>query len=79
MIGGGSPILRWTQAQARGLEARLGPDVRAIPCMRYWRPDTTQALAEARAWAPDRLLLLPLYPQYSDATTGSSEREVRRQ
>jgi ferrochelatase len=78
MIGGGSPILRYTELQARGLEQRLGPGHVAFPCMRYWHPDSERAVRDALASEPDRILLLPLYPQCSDATTGSSEREARR-
>jgi len=79
-IGGGSPIRRLTEQQARALEAALAPHIaaRAIVAMRYWHPDTQEATA-ALASAPfDELVLLPLYPQYSFATTGSSLKEWNR-
>jgi ferrochelatase len=77
-IGGGSPQLRWTEAQAAGLAKRLGDGFRCLPCMRYWQPDAPAALRAAIGWGAKRLLLLPLYPQDSDATAGSSERDVER-
>jgi protoporphyrin/coproporphyrin ferrochelatase len=77
---GGSPIRRLTEQQARALEAALRPHIsaRAIVAMRYWHPDTSEAIA-ALASAPfDELVLLPLYPQYSFATTRSSLTEWNR-
>jgi ferrochelatase len=73
-IGGGSPLLPNTLAQARALEAALADlgDVRAFPAMRYWHPLTDEAVADIAAFAPDRVLLLPLYPQFSTTTTASS-------
>src|SRR6185295_13505909 len=73
-IGGGSPILGQTEAQARALEAALGPehDWRGYVCMRYWHPMTERVVASVRRFAPDRIVLLPLYPQYSTTTTASS-------
>ena len=73
-MGGASPLLRETTAQARALEAASeGPDeVRAFLAMRYWKPFTDACAAEVAAWAPDELVLLPLYPQYSTTTSGSS-------
>lgn len=75
--GGGSPLLPETELQARALEAELesrldGTDVRCFIAMRYWHPFTEEAAAEVTAWAPDEVVLLPLYPQYSSTTTGSS-------
>ncbi len=77
LMGGGSPLLPGTQAQAEGLEARLravlpDADVRAFVCMRYWRPLTEQVAAAVCAFAPDEIVQLPLYPQFSTTTTGSS-------
>jgi ferrochelatase len=73
-IGGGSPLLANTQAQARALEAALADlgEVRAFPVMRYWHPMTDESVAAIAAFAPDRILLLPLYPQFSTTTTASS-------
>jgi protoporphyrin/coproporphyrin ferrochelatase len=47
-------------------------EVRAFPCMRYWHPRAEQVAAEVKSFAPERLVLLPLYPQYSTTTTASS-------
>lgn len=71
-IGGRSPLVPQTEAQARALEAALGPETKAFLAMRYWHPDSGEAAAAVKAFAPDRIVLLPLYPQYSTTTTGSS-------
>jgi ferrochelatase len=73
-IGGGSPILGQTEAQARALEAALGTehDCRGYVCMRYWHPLTERVAQSVQRFAPDRVVLLPLYPQYSTTTTASS-------
>jgi ferrochelatase len=74
-MGGGSPILANTEAQAQALEARLraaGLDAKVFIAMRYWRPfadETARAVAAAK---PTKIVLLPLYPQYSTTTTASS-------
>jgi ferrochelatase len=80
-IGGGSPIVRWTTLQGRGLVERLrarGHDVAYAMAMRYWNPTTDEALAELEREGVDRLLALTLYPHYSMATTGSSVAELQR-
>lgn len=80
-IGGQSPIRRLTELQARGVEAALAPDfdARCFISMRYWHPLTQEAVDAIRSAAPlDSLILLPLYPQYSFATTLSSLKEWRR-
>jgi protoporphyrin/coproporphyrin ferrochelatase len=79
-IGGGSPIRRLTERQARRLEATLASamDARVFLAMRYWHPLTAQAVAEVKAAELDELVLLPLYPQYSYATTLSSLKEWQR-
>ena len=73
-LGGGSPLLPNTEDQARALHAELGggSDTRVFIAMRYWHPFTAQTVAEVQAWAPDEVVLLPLYPQYSTTTTASS-------
>ena len=75
-IGGASPILGQTEAQARALEEALGGehDWRGYVCMRYWHPMTEAVVRSVTRFAPDRIVLLPLYPQYSTATTASSFR-----
>jgi len=74
-LGGGSPLLANTRAQAAALEKRLseeGIEARVFVAMRYWHPLSPATAAEVRAYGPDEILLLPLYPQYSTTTTASS-------
>lgn len=73
-IGGGSPILGQTEAQARALEEALGREHewRGYVCMRYWHPMTEAVARSVQRFAPDRIVLLPLYPQFSTTTTASS-------
>src|SRR5271155_4092198 len=80
-IGGGSPIRKLTEQQGRALEAALRPhlNVRAIVAMRYWHPDTREAIDTLERAPYDEIILLPLYPHYSFATTGSSLKEWNRQ
>jgi ferrochelatase len=80
-IGGGSPIRKFTERQARTLEAELGNlglDARCFVAMRYWHPFTGEAIEQLRKAECDEVVLLPLYPQYSSTTTGSSLNEWRR-
>lgn len=79
-IGGASPLLAQTKAQATALDAALADlgAVRVFIAMRYWHPRADRTAAEVRAWAPDRVVLLPLYPQFSTTTTASSLAEWRR-
>jgi len=73
-LGGGSPLLPNTEAQARALEEALGDlgEARVFIAMRYWHPLTEETVAAVAAYGPDRVVLLPLYPQYSTTTSGSS-------
>src|SRR5579864_7533271 len=71
-LGGSSPLLANTEAQARALEAELGDEYRCFIAMRYWHPLTAAAVGAVKAWQPDETILLPLYPQYSTTTTASS-------
>ena len=80
-IGGGSPIRRFTERQALALETELGMyglDARCFVAMRYWHPFTREAIAQVLASGCDEIVLLPLYPQYSSTTTGSSLNEWQR-
>jgi ferrochelatase len=77
-IGGGSPLLANTRLQAAALETALGADFRCFIAMRYWHPFSRETALEVAAWRPDRVLLLPLYPQYSTTTTGSSLAEWQK-
>ncbi|MGZ9099570.1 MAG: ferrochelatase [Brevundimonas sp.] len=79
LMGGGSPLLPETRRQADALEQALGvrlpgDQARAFIAMRYWSPLTEQTAAEVAAFAPDEIVLLPLYPQFSTTTTESSLR-----
>ena len=76
-LGGGSPLLANTEAQANALESALnggGSDdqVRVFIAMRYWHPMSDEAARAVEAYGPDQVVLLPLYPQFSTTTTGSS-------
>lgn len=79
-IGGKSPILENTVRQAVALEAALRADYDAhvVVAMRYWHPFTGEAIGLLERHRPDELVLLPLYPQYSKTTTGSSLNEWQR-
>ena len=80
-IGGRSPIRALTERQRERLTTALAPhlDATVVIAMRYWHPFTSEA-AEAlgRAGPVEELVLLPLYPHYSSATTSSSLKEWRR-
>jgi protoporphyrin/coproporphyrin ferrochelatase len=71
-LGGSSPLLANTEAQARALESELGPGYRCFIAMRYWHPLTAAALRAVKEWQPDEIVLLPLYPQFSTTTVASS-------
>ena len=82
-MGGGSPLNAETAKQATALQAalsgrRAGDDVRVFVAMRYWDPLTEAAAAEVAAFAPEDVVLLPLYPQFSTTTTASSLAAWRR-
>jgi ferrochelatase len=83
LIGGGSPQLPLTRAQAEALEARLnavslGQRYRVYVAMRYSRPSAADVFAAIRAAGITRVLTLTMFPHYSKATTGSSQREFDR-
>lgn len=73
-IGGKSPILEQTQAQAKALEERLKThgDYKVFVSMRYWHPKSAMVAKNVQHYAPDHIILLPLYPQFSTTTTASS-------
>jgi protoporphyrin/coproporphyrin ferrochelatase len=80
-IGGASPIRRFTEQQAHSLETELrtrGLDARCFVAMRYWHPFTQEAIEHLQAAGCNEVVLLPLYPQYSSTTTGSSLNEWQR-
>jgi ferrochelatase len=73
LLGGRSPLLSLTGEQMRALAAALPEhDVRCFSAMRYWHPFSNDVAAAVKAWNPDEVVLLPLYPQFSATTTGSS-------
>ena len=71
-IGGFSPLLENTKAQAQALEKYLGTEFQVFIAMRYWHPFTAEALKKVMAYQPCQVILLPLYPQFSTTTTASS-------
>jgi ferrochelatase len=79
-IGGKSPLLENTKAQATALELALQSDAQfdVFVCMRYWHPLSDAVVAELKKKGYSKVLLLPLYPQYSRTTTGSSVNEFVR-
>ena len=72
-IGGRSPILEETKQQAEALQKVLGPvdTYRVFVAMRYWHPYAEECLDEVLEFEPDKIVLLPLYPQFSTTTTES--------
>ena len=80
-IGGRSPIVEETQKQARALEQMLSRDgvtAKTFIAMRYWHPFSDGAAQAVKAFEPDKIVLLPLYPQFSTTTTGSSLKDWKR-
>lgn len=80
-LGGGSPILPNTEAQAAALTQALTQapgnaedEVRVFIAMRYWHPFTEDTAQAVKDWGADEIVLLPLYPQFSTTTTASSQR-----
>ena len=85
-IGNKSPLLELTTEQTQALEQSLNgqsdTEYKAFICMRYWHPMTKEVVQQVKDWLPDEIILLPLYPQFSTTTTGSSigewHKEVRK-
>jgi ferrochelatase len=91
-LGGGSPLLANTETQATALEAALRADagatnpgaafepgeVKVFIAMRYWHPMSEETARAVKAYDPRRVVLLPLYPQFSTTSTGSSIEAWRR-
>ena len=76
-IGGSSPILKLTKDQANSLENSLNSkqnnaEYRTFIAMRCWHPRASETMQEVKKFNPNEIILLPLYPQYSAATSGSS-------
>lgn len=71
-IGGKSPILELTNQQANALDAALGEGYKSFVCMRYWHPMSAEVAKQVQEYAPDEVIFLPLYPQFSTTTSQSS-------
>jgi len=81
-LGGSSPILKLTEEQSRALEEKLNQsqttdDHKCFVVMRCWNPRAEDVIKEVLLYQPDEIILMPLYPQYSAATSGSSIKEWR--
>ena len=76
-IGNRSPILELTENQARSLENNLlkEGDYKCFVVMRCWHPRASNVIKNVKKYDPEEIILLPLYPQYSAATSGSSINE----
>ena len=77
-MGGKSPILEETQTQADAIEHNLKNEKDEYKCfivMRCWNPRAIDTIKEVKDFNPSQIILLPLYPQYSNATSGSSIKE----
>lgn len=72
LLGGGSPLFENTKAQATALASHLGQEYRVFVAMRHAAPLTHESVEDVKAYGPDEVVLLPLYPQYSTTTTESS-------
>jgi ferrochelatase len=75
-LGGKSPLLENTRVQAAALETALADEgeVRVFIAMRYWHPMSRETAEAVKAFGPDQIVLLPLYPQFSTTTSASSYR-----
>ena len=76
-LGGSSPILKLTLEQANALDKKLNEHnqvkkYKSFVVMRCWHPRAEEVIANVKLFNPDEIILLPLYPQYSAATSGSS-------
>jgi ferrochelatase len=79
-LGGSSPILKLTKEQSNALEVKLNRDdnfsnYKCFVVMRCWNPRAENVVKEVIIYNPDEMILMPLYPQYSAATSGSSIKE----
>lgn len=80
-IGGGSPLRRITEAQGEALKEQLGyfgQQADIYVGMRYWHPYTEEAIAQLTQDNVEHLVILPLYPQFSISTSGSSFRLLEK-
>ena len=81
LIGGSSPLLKWTEAQAHNITSQLRPEfpgIRSYVGMRYYHPTIADTVSQMQADGCEHVVVVPMYPQYSAATTGSSVEELER-
>ena len=79
-LGGSSPILKLTREQSDALEIKLNQtqeedEYKCFIIMRCWNPRAKDVIKDVQLYGPDEVILMPLYPQYSAATSGSSIKE----
>ena len=79
-LGGSSPILKLTREQSDALEIKLNQtqkedEYKCFIIMRCWNPRAEDVIKDVQLYGPDEVVLMPLYPQYSAATSGSSIKE----
>ena len=79
-LGGSSPILKLTREQSDALEIKLNQtqeedEYKCFIIMRCWNPRAKDVIKDIQLYDPDEVVLMPLYPQYSAATSGSSIKE----
>ena len=79
-LGGSSPILKLTKDQSNSLEKSLNQnenkdEYKCFIVMRCWHPRADEVIKNVQLYNPEEIILMPLYPQYSAATSGSSIKE----
>ena len=79
-LGGSSPILKLTKEQSKALEKKLNENenkdiYKCFIVMRCWHPRAENVLKEVKLFNPEEIILMPLYPQFSASTSGSSIKE----
>jgi len=82
-LGGSSPILKLTKEQSEALEIKLNQtekdnDYKCFIVMRCWNPRANDVIKDVQLFNPEEVILMPLYPQYSAATSGSSIKEWKK-
>lgn len=83
LLGNKSPLLDNTKAQEKALQDSLNGQetdrsFKVFTCMRYWHPMANDIVQDVKIYNPDHIVMLPLYPQYSTTTTGSSFEDWER-
>ncbi|MCB2108226.1 MAG: ferrochelatase [Rhodobacteraceae bacterium] len=79
-LGGRSILIEQTEAQARAIEAvaaARGQDVKVMIAMRYWHPLAAETIAALEEFAPEEIVVMPLYPQFSATTTATILEQLR--